>query len=134
MPYEIHESDDGAVLTIAHTGVVTIAEIEAAAVDFKRLKTDALLGWVMDMRGVESRPDDADSLVWLIDRKDAPPFQAGKAALLVLESQYDEWEFIALASRNRGAVLWCFTDETKALEWVRTPIEGREPDGSPGQQ
>lgn len=118
MPFRLDIHADKDLLLVRHSGVVTIDEIEQVILSIEQQCAEKpASGVLLDLRDAEKGPSKTDYLEWF--RGDGHDFfPVAKTAVLGGERYSDEAEFIALAGQNRGYVVWEFTDESEAVQWL----------------
>lgn len=120
MPHAIKPVNDGAIIIVTHTGVVTIDELNELASEVRhRIDRYGLRGVLIDALKVQAVPNKADYLD-MLRRRSSNPYLEVCLAILFNEVAADLADFASLATQNRGGVAWEFTDSEQAIEWLRT--------------
>jgi hypothetical protein len=122
MPYSIVASPNEDIVSVVHTGTVSIDELENVVSELEeRFRGKSLQGLLVDTRGVESGPEVSEYVVWARGRGDKP-WIARKMALLTGDGFAEIMSHVSMAAQSMGAAVWSFADEAEALDWLARPI------------
>lgn len=118
MPFSLSWALNRSIVTVNHSGIVTIAEIETTLDEIAQQSDPIIRPYMLvDLREVTEYPGHAE-IALFNDAHYRRPRVSRATAFIVNDVTADPIRFLLLSGANRGMTARDFTDTTEALRWL----------------